>query len=103
MKLFTTGKLKISGNVMASQKLQALFKLDSSKAIEAVMARRGAGGGGAAAAPAAAPAASKPPADPNAPKFFAALEKRLAENPALAGEVKAKVTFNITDPYASSA
>jgi (3R)-3-hydroxyacyl-CoA dehydrogenase / 3a,7a,12a-trihydroxy-5b-cholest-24-enoyl-CoA hydratase / enoyl-CoA hydratase 2 len=100
MKLFTTGKLKISGNVMASQKLQSLFKIDPSKAIEAVMARRG----GAAAPAAAAPAASAPKAassDPNAPKFFAALEKRLAENQALAQEVRAKLTFNITGPNAS--
>jgi 3-hydroxyacyl-CoA dehydrogenase/3a,7a,12a-trihydroxy-5b-cholest-24-enoyl-CoA hydratase len=100
MKLFTTGKLKISGNVMASQKLQSLFKIDPSKAIETVMARRG----GASAPAAAAPAASAPKAatsDPNAPKFFAALEKRLAENQALAQEVRAKLTFNITGPDAS--
>jgi 3-hydroxyacyl-CoA dehydrogenase/3a,7a,12a-trihydroxy-5b-cholest-24-enoyl-CoA hydratase len=100
MKLFTTGKLKISGNVMASQKLQALFKIDPTKAIEAVMARRGGGGAAApaAAAPAAAPAAK---ADPNAPKFFAALGKRIAENKAVANEVRATVTFNITGPDAS--
>jgi len=94
MKLFTTGKLKISGNVMASQKLQALFKIDPSKAIEAVMARRGAGGAPAAAAPAAAAPAAKS-ADPNAPKFFAALDKRLADNKGLAGEVRAKLTFKV--------
>ncbi len=100
MKLFTTGKLKISGNVMASQKLQALFKIDPTKAIEAVMARRG--GGGAAAPAAAAPAAAPAPkADPNAPKFFAALAKRIAENKAVANEVRATVTFNITGPDAS--
>ena len=101
MKLFTTGKLKISGNVMASQKLQALFKIDPAKAIEAVMARRGGGGGGAAAPAAAAPAAQKPAAEPNAPKFFAALSKRIAENKALAKEVGAQVTFNVTGPDAS--
>src|SRR5262249_49756656 len=67
MKLFTTGKLKISGNVMASQKLQALFKLDPKKAIEAVTARRG-GAAPAPAAAAAAPAATRNPAgSPNAP------------------------------------
>lgn len=101
MKLFTTGKLKISGNVMASQKLQALFKIDPAKAIEAVMARRGGGGSAAAAAPAATSAAPKPTAEPNAPKFFAALQKRLAENPALENEVRASVTFNVIDPAAS--
>ena len=95
MKLFTTGKLKISGNVMASQKLQALFKIDPSKAIEAVMKRRGVGTTPSAAPAAAAPAASAPKADPNAPKFFAALEKRLAENKGLASEVRAKLTFAV--------
>jgi 3-hydroxyacyl-CoA dehydrogenase/3a,7a,12a-trihydroxy-5b-cholest-24-enoyl-CoA hydratase len=107
MKLFTTGKLKISGNVMASQKLQALFKIDPSKAIEAVMKRRGvsgapAGGGASASggAPAPAPTAT-PPSEPHAPKFFAALAKRIADNKAVANEVRAKVTFRVTDPEAS--
>ena len=97
MKLFTSGKLKISGNVMASQKLQFLSKLDPSKAVEAV-AKRKASGGGAAAAPAAS---SAPKGEANAPKFFAALEKRLAENKALENEVRATVTFKVTDPDAS--
>ncbi len=101
MNLFTTGKLKISGNIMASQKLQALFKLDSTKAIDVVMKRRGAGGGAAAPTAAAAPAAAKPAGEANAPKFFAALEKRLAENKTLGQEVRASVTFNVTSPDAS--
>jgi len=102
MKLFTTGKLKISGNVMASQKLQSLFKIDPAKAIDAVMKKRGVGGGGAAAAaPAAAPAAAAAKSEPNAPKFFAVLTKRLAENAGLKNEVKATVTFNVTGPDAS--
>jgi (3R)-3-hydroxyacyl-CoA dehydrogenase / 3a,7a,12a-trihydroxy-5b-cholest-24-enoyl-CoA hydratase / enoyl-CoA hydratase 2 len=99
MKLFTTGKLKISGNVMASQKLQSLFKIDPSKAIETVMKRRG--GATTAAAPAAAPAAAQASSDPNAPKFFAALQKRVSEHKSLASEVRANVTFNVTGPDAS--
>ena len=101
MKLFTTGKLKISGNVMASQKLQSLFKIDPSKAIETVMKRRGVGGGAAAPAAAAPAAAPAPKAEANAPKFFAALQKRLAENPGLKNEVRATVTFTIPDANAS--
>jgi 3-hydroxyacyl-CoA dehydrogenase/3a,7a,12a-trihydroxy-5b-cholest-24-enoyl-CoA hydratase len=101
MKLFTTGKLKISGNVMSSQKLQALFKIDPAKAIEAVMQRRGVGGAGAPASGPATAAAPARKAEPNAPKFFAALEKRIAENKTLASEVRASVTFKITDPDAS--
>ena len=91
MKLFTTGKLKISGNVMASQKLNFLSKLDPSKAVEVIAKRKGAGG--AASAPAAAPAAAAPSADAQAPKIFAALTKRLAENPGLANEVRATLKF----------
>jgi 3-hydroxyacyl-CoA dehydrogenase/3a,7a,12a-trihydroxy-5b-cholest-24-enoyl-CoA hydratase len=99
MKLFTTGKLKISGNVMASQKLQSLFKIDPSKAIEAVMKKKGIGGGAPAPA-AAAPAAPKPAAPAHAPAFFAALQKRLADNKHLASEVRAKLTFKIIEPAA---
>ena len=100
MKLFTAGKLKISGNVMASQKLQALFKIDPSAAIAAVMAKKGIGGGAPAAA-AAAPAAAPAKREAIAPKFFDALAKRLADNKALAGEVRAKVTFVVKDPDAT--
>src|SRR6185312_7686967 len=103
MKLFTSGKLKISGNIMASQKLNFLSKMDPSKAIEVIAKKKGlAAAGGAAAKAAAGPAPSAAPkADPNAPKFFAALEKRLAENKGLASEVGANITFNVTDPAAS--
>lgn len=103
MKLFTTGKLKISGNIMASQKLNFLAKMDPSKAIEVIAKKKGLGGGASASAsaPAAAPAAAAPKADPNAPRFFAALDKRLAENKALGQEVHASVTFKITGPDAA--
>jgi (3R)-3-hydroxyacyl-CoA dehydrogenase / 3a,7a,12a-trihydroxy-5b-cholest-24-enoyl-CoA hydratase / enoyl-CoA hydratase 2 len=99
MKLFTTGKLKISGNVMASQKLQSLFKIDPSKAIEAVMKRKGVGGAApAAAAPAAAPAKAAGPA--HAQAFFAAMDKRLNDNKNLASEIRATIHFKVTDPAA---
>jgi 3-hydroxyacyl-CoA dehydrogenase/3a,7a,12a-trihydroxy-5b-cholest-24-enoyl-CoA hydratase len=94
MKLFTTGKLKISGNVMASQKLQFLSKLDPSKAVETVMKRRGAEGATPAAS-ASAPAAPKASTEAQAPKIFAALTKRLAENPGLKQEVRATVKLDI--------
>src|SRR5262245_23963702 len=98
MKLFTTGKLKISGNVMASQKLEFLRKMDPARAIEVVAKLRGVGGGAKPAA-AAAPAAAK--SDPQAPKIFAALAKRLAENPGLKQEVRATVKLDVKDPDAS--
>jgi (3R)-3-hydroxyacyl-CoA dehydrogenase / 3a,7a,12a-trihydroxy-5b-cholest-24-enoyl-CoA hydratase / enoyl-CoA hydratase 2 len=93
MKLFTTGKLKISGNVMASQKLDFLRKLDAKRGAEVVAQLRGAAPAPAAAAPAAATA----PAAPQAPAIFAALAKRLAEQPGLRDEVGATVVLEVKD------
>jgi (3R)-3-hydroxyacyl-CoA dehydrogenase / 3a,7a,12a-trihydroxy-5b-cholest-24-enoyl-CoA hydratase / enoyl-CoA hydratase 2 len=101
MKLFTTGKLKISGNVMASQKLEFLRKLDPRRAADVVAKLRGgapAAVGAPAAAPAKAPEAAK---DPQAPKIFAALAKRVAENPGLRQEVRATVRFDVKDAETS--
>jgi 3-hydroxyacyl-CoA dehydrogenase/3a,7a,12a-trihydroxy-5b-cholest-24-enoyl-CoA hydratase len=96
MKLFTTGKLKISGNVMASQKLGPVLKKVEPKDVEAAMKER-AGAGGGAAAPAAAPAASSSSAA-QAPAIVAKLAKRIAENPGLVAEVKAVVELRVKDP-----
>ncbi len=87
-KLFSTGKLKISGNVMASQKLDFLKKIDRNAAAAAI------------AAPAAASASSSAAASgtPNAPKIFAALKERLAKNPALGNEVGATLSFKVKNP-----
>ena len=92
MKLFTTGKLKISGNIMASQKLSFLSKMDPSKAIEVIMKRRGLAGG---AAPATAPTAA---ATAHGHALLGAMAKRLAENPGLKQEVRANVQLKITNP-----
>jgi (3R)-3-hydroxyacyl-CoA dehydrogenase / 3a,7a,12a-trihydroxy-5b-cholest-24-enoyl-CoA hydratase / enoyl-CoA hydratase 2 len=94
MKLFTTGKLKISGNVMAAQKLEFLQKIDPQQAMAAVAKARG--GAGAPPAAAAAPAAA--PRSAQAPAIFAALDNRLAERPGLRDEVRAVVQFKVTDP-----
>ena len=99
MKLFTTGKLKISGNIMASQKLSFLSKMDPSKAIEVIAKRRGIGGAAPAAAPATTTAAA--PATAHAPAIFAAMTKRLADNPGLRSEVRATVAVKVTDPAAT--
>ncbi|MFZ5439815.1 MAG: SDR family NAD(P)-dependent oxidoreductase [Myxococcota bacterium] len=89
MKLFQGGKLKISGNVMASQKLDFLKKIE---------APRGGSTALAASAGAAAPAASAPAsAEVIAPKVFRALQERLAKNPALAKEVDAIISFKVKD------
>ncbi len=94
MKLWTEKKLKIGGDIMASQKLMFLKKIDPKRAIEVVAKLRG-GGGAKAAAPAAtaaAPAASKAS---QAPAIFKALGERLAKTPGLAKEVGAVVAFVI--------
>ncbi|HSO00275.1 MAG TPA: SDR family NAD(P)-dependent oxidoreductase [Candidatus Nanopelagicales bacterium] len=83
MKLYTGGQLKISGNLMASQKLNFLKKIDPAQAREAVAAYRAKHGGGsapAAAPPAAAPAApAAPAAAPSSGPSVQELLSRLAE------------------------
>jgi 3-hydroxyacyl-CoA dehydrogenase/3a,7a,12a-trihydroxy-5b-cholest-24-enoyl-CoA hydratase len=86
MKLFQGGKLKISGNVMASQKLDFLKKIERSEFESALMSAP-------AAAPAAATSASSTEA--KAPKVIAALKDRLGKSPALAKEVGAVITFKV--------
>ena len=100
MKLWTDKKLKIGGDIMASQKLMFLKKIDPKRAQEVVAKLRGAGGGGAAPkATAATAAASKK--DPKAPAIMKALGERLQKTPNLAKEVGAKVQFVITGPDAT--
>jgi 3-hydroxyacyl-CoA dehydrogenase/3a,7a,12a-trihydroxy-5b-cholest-24-enoyl-CoA hydratase len=94
MKLFTTGKLKISGNIMASQKLSFLQKIDPQHAMAAVAKARAAGAGPKA------PVASSGGGAAKAPEIFAALTKRLADKPGLKDEVRAKLVFKLTGPDA---
>jgi (3R)-3-hydroxyacyl-CoA dehydrogenase / 3a,7a,12a-trihydroxy-5b-cholest-24-enoyl-CoA hydratase / enoyl-CoA hydratase 2 len=84
-KLYMGGKLKISGNVMASQKLEPLMKIDRAKVVTT--------------APAAA-ATTTTTREPVAPKVFAALKDRLAKQPALWSEVGAAVQLVVKDPAA---
>ncbi len=102
MKLWTEKKLKIGGDIMASQKLMFLKKIDPKRGAEVVAKLRGAGGaagGGAKPATAAAAPASKKEA--KAPAIFKALAERLAKTPNLAKEVGAVVQFVVTGPDAS--
>lgn len=94
-KLYFGGKLKISGNVMASNKLIALQGMDK-KLVEEARAKRLASGAPAAAKTATVPQAAK---TAHAPALFAALEKRLAE-----GKVEGLsqvFQFNMREPDAS--
>ena len=98
MKLFSTGKLKISGDVMASQKLDFLQKIDPKEAAEAVKKARAAGKSLLAGADAGGGDAAS---SVLAPKVFEGLAARLADNTKLAGEVGAVLQFNITSPDSS--
>jgi 3-hydroxyacyl-CoA dehydrogenase/3a,7a,12a-trihydroxy-5b-cholest-24-enoyl-CoA hydratase len=91
-KLYFGGKLKIGGNVMASQKLTFLKKVDPKGAEKAIReARQAASGAPKVEAPKATKAAS-------APAIFKGLGDRLAVDPALAGDLGAVVAFVITSP-----
>lgn len=89
--MFMKGELKISGDLMASQKLTFLTKVDP-KDIEA-----------AASAPTevAAPAPSAPSREAVGQKTLKALTQRLKDSPELAKEVQADVRFCITEPTLS--
>jgi 3-hydroxyacyl-CoA dehydrogenase/3a,7a,12a-trihydroxy-5b-cholest-24-enoyl-CoA hydratase len=110
MKLYMGGKLKITGDVMASQKLDFLKKIDPQQAREAVLKRRG----GAAAAVSVQASADAPSANgatgsgarpsataAKAPAMLKALGERLAKNPGLAREVGALLQLHVRNPDAS--
>jgi len=94
-KLYFGGKLKITGNIMASQKLMFLRKIEPAT-IEKAM--KGAGGAGASAAP--SPAAPPPAAakTARAPAIFSALADRFGKSPALGAELGAVLQFVVRSP-----
>ena len=110
MKLFTGGKLKISGNIMASQKLDFLRKVDPADVLAAMKARTG-----SAVAPAAASeskkdlfgntappaAAATPSGSAAAPGLIEKLRGKLAANAALASEVGARIELRVKGPDAT--
>jgi 3-hydroxyacyl-CoA dehydrogenase/3a,7a,12a-trihydroxy-5b-cholest-24-enoyl-CoA hydratase len=93
-KLYFGGKLKISGNVMASQKLGFLKHIDPEAAKAAVMKARS---GAKPEAPKAA-AAAEAPKEGQASKIFGTLKERLAQDPGIGAGVDAVVQFVITSP-----
>jgi len=96
MKLFTTGKLKITGNVMASQKLAPVLKnVDPNDVMAAAKARAGGGAAAPTAVAAAAPAAAA-----KAPSIIEKIGKRIAENAGLVKEVGAVVELRVKEPDA---
>ncbi len=94
-KLFFSGKLKVSGNVMASQKLTFLQEMDPEQAKAAVLASR-AKGKSAERTPVAA--ASQKTASALAPAVFEKLATLVAEDSELAKGGGAKMQWEITEP-----
>ena len=90
MKLFSSGKLKISGNLMASQKLDFLTKIDKA-AVAAAMADR------KPAPPPPPPRRRRrsPAKAAEGARLFKALAARLAATPSRRGD-RGKVQFTVT-------
>jgi 3-hydroxyacyl-CoA dehydrogenase/3a,7a,12a-trihydroxy-5b-cholest-24-enoyl-CoA hydratase len=88
--LFMKGQLKISGNIMASQKLTFLQKVDPKEVAAAAAS--------AAPAPQAAPAPSRSPV---AGRVFEALRVRLSANPGLGAELQANLRLVLHSPDAA--
>jgi 3-hydroxyacyl-CoA dehydrogenase/3a,7a,12a-trihydroxy-5b-cholest-24-enoyl-CoA hydratase len=102
MKLYMGGKLKITGDVMASQKLGFLQKMDPQKGLDAVMKKRGAGGATAAAVSAPKETgAVNGVAAATAPTIFKRLGERLGKSGSLAREVSTVIQFDVMKPETS--
>jgi 3-hydroxyacyl-CoA dehydrogenase/3a,7a,12a-trihydroxy-5b-cholest-24-enoyl-CoA hydratase len=103
MKLWTEKKLKIGGDVMASQKLMFLKKIDPKEAAGVVAKMRGAGGG-EPASPAGSGTGTGTGTGTGvtkaakAPAILKALGERIAKTPGLAKEVGAIVQLLVTGP-----
>jgi NAD(P)-dependent dehydrogenase (short-subunit alcohol dehydrogenase family)/acyl dehydratase len=106
-KLFFGGQLKVSGNVMASNKLTVLQAIDKKKYDEAKAKRLGSATSTTAKIPAAATAQAKqtqpvPAKESKAGEIFAALGRRLASDTQASngagGADRAILQFNVHEP-----
>ncbi|MDP3275350.1 MAG: SDR family NAD(P)-dependent oxidoreductase [Deltaproteobacteria bacterium] len=91
MKLYLSKQLKISGDLMASQKLDFLKKIDPEK----VKAKLGDGN------PATSPGATQSAPESPAGDVFIGIADWIAKNPEAIGRVGKKFLFVLTDPSAS--
>ncbi len=92
LKLFSGGKLKVGGDMMSVNKLEALANMPFDLVLEKAAARLSGGGSPEAAV------APQEAHEPIAPALFDALSKRLDEQPRLADEVGAVIQFYVRDP-----
>ncbi|MEO7096757.1 MAG: SDR family NAD(P)-dependent oxidoreductase, partial [Polyangiales bacterium] len=102
-KLYFAGKMKLSGNVMAAQKLQFLQKMDPAIALEALNERLAKEGGAVppqqntVAAP-GAPAADAGSDAPTSADVFVAIRHHLETHPELAPKVATTFLFKLNSP-----
>lgn len=96
-KLYFGGKMKIGGDIMASQKLMFLKKIDPARAAALVAELRG----GKATAKVATAGSAAPSREAKAKAIFDALAARLAKTPGLVAEVGAVVGVVVTSPDAA--
>src|SRR5690606_17513002 len=75
-KLYFSGDLKISGDIMASQKLRFLSKLEPQLVVDAMQARAGAG------------SAAPKPAEAGSGDVFLGIRAHVAEHPELAEKIQ---------------
>ncbi|HGG58145.1 MAG TPA: hypothetical protein ENK31_10150 [Nannocystis exedens] len=94
--LYFGGKMRIAGNVMASQKLTFLQNIDPA-AVEAAAKARLAGNSSSADA-AASKAPAQQPKGPSANQIFTALREQLKAVPKLGEELEAIIDFVIESP-----
>lgn len=96
-KLYFGGDLKISGNIMASNKLSVLQDMNPQWVEEARDARVAAGGSAAATATAEEPVSQEPTLD----DVFAGVNAFIAQKPALVDKTATAFQFNFTNPDSS--
>ncbi|MGB1275281.1 MAG: SDR family NAD(P)-dependent oxidoreductase, partial [Nannocystaceae bacterium] len=92
-KLYFDGRLKITGDVMASQKLTFLAKLDPKQVQAAAKARAGAGGANAGSAASPAPAKG-----PGAAEVFVGIGDHITRHPELVEKIGKVFLWQLTGP-----
>ena len=93
MKLYMDGALKISGDLMASQKLTFLQEVDPKEVADEVARIK--------AESSAPTVVAAPKRQAAAPTIFEALKARLAETPAFAGRDGSLIRFDLSSPEGS--
>jgi 3-hydroxyacyl-CoA dehydrogenase/3a,7a,12a-trihydroxy-5b-cholest-24-enoyl-CoA hydratase len=95
-KLYFAGKMKIAGNIMASQKLMFLKDIKPEDAARAVMKAKGLGTQPGPKPQDAPPAPTTAPRSSNAEQVFRAMAERFKAKPALGAELGAIIHFRVT-------